>query len=66
MRWKLSRKGTGKTRSRPSISVYEDEEGYVSGEYEDGPFELVKIRVKVGVSGLSMGHVNLLFFAALL
>jgi hypothetical protein len=34
-------------RSRPVISVYEDEEGYVSGEYEDGPFELVKIKVKL-------------------
>ena len=27
--------------------MYEEEEGYVSGEYEDGPFEMVKIRVKV-------------------
>jgi hypothetical protein len=25
----------------------EEEEGYGSGDYDDGPFELVKIRVKV-------------------
>ena len=25
----------------------EEEEGYVSGEYDDGPFEMIKIRVKV-------------------
>jgi tetratricopeptide (TPR) repeat protein len=47
VRRKLSRRGTGRMRSRPVISVYEDEEGYVSGEYEDGPFELVKIKVKL-------------------
>jgi hypothetical protein len=29
------------------VSMYEEEEGYVSGEYDEGPFELVKIRVKV-------------------
>ncbi|KIY65315.1 hypothetical protein CYLTODRAFT_424456 [Cylindrobasidium torrendii FP15055 ss-10] len=43
MRRKLTRRGT----SRAQTSVYEDEEGYGSGEYEDGPYELVKIRVKL-------------------
>jgi hypothetical protein len=28
-------------------SQYEEEEGYVSGDYEDAPFELIKIRVKL-------------------
>jgi neutrophil factor 2 len=50
MRRKLTRRGT--TRSRMPVNMYEEEEeGYVSGEYEDGPFELVKIRVKVGLPG---------------
>lgn len=47
--------GTGSMRRRvtrrPTLRqtrVYEEEEeGYVSGEYEDGPFELIKIRVKL-------------------
>ncbi|TDL15170.1 hypothetical protein BD410DRAFT_136396 [Rickenella mellea] len=47
VRRRLTRKGTV-SRSR-TVSGYdeEEEEGYVSGEYEDGPFELVKIRVKL-------------------
>jgi hypothetical protein len=46
VRRKLTRRTTN--RSRAPVSMYEEEEeGYVSGEYEDGPFELVKIRVKV-------------------
>jgi neutrophil factor 2 len=46
LRRRLTRRTT--TRSRAPVSMYEEEEeGYVSGEYEDGPFELVKIRVKV-------------------
>lgn len=40
----LSRKGTMLSRRRTS---YEEEEGYVSGEYDEVPFELMKIRVKV-------------------
>jgi hypothetical protein len=31
----------------------EEEEGYGSGEYDDGPFELTKIRVKVCVHRLT-------------
>ena len=44
MRRKLSRRPT-RTASRSGYE--EEEEGYVSGEYSDAPFELVKIRVKV-------------------
>ncbi|KII95742.1 hypothetical protein PLICRDRAFT_48694 [Plicaturopsis crispa FD-325 SS-3] len=46
----LRRKVTRRTTRAPSrlASGYEEEEeGYVSGEYEDGPFELIKIRVKL-------------------
>ena len=28
----------------------EEEEGYVSGDYDDVPFELVKIRVKASIT----------------
>jgi hypothetical protein len=45
VRRKLTRRATQKPRYE------EEEEGYVSGEYEDGPFELVKIRVKVRTIG---------------
>ena len=41
MRRKMSRRAP--TRS----TYYEEEEGYVSGEYEDAPYEMTKIRVKV-------------------
>ncbi|KAL1746176.1 hypothetical protein HDZ31DRAFT_34709 [Schizophyllum fasciatum] len=34
-------------RMTSAYDGYEEEEGYGSGEYEDGPFELVKIRVKL-------------------
>lgn len=44
----LRRKVTRRTTSRAQSRYEEEEEGYVSGEYEDGPFELIKIRVKVG------------------
>ncbi|KAF8608272.1 hypothetical protein BDV93DRAFT_519319 [Ceratobasidium sp. AG-I] len=44
MRRKLSRRPT-RTASRSGYE--EEEEGYVSGEYSDAPFELVKIRVKL-------------------
>lgn len=46
MRRKLTRRTTRGPSSR-AVSTYEDEEGYMSGEYDEGPFELVKIRVKV-------------------
>ncbi|KAG9104521.1 hypothetical protein FRC06_001607 [Ceratobasidium sp. 370] len=37
-----------KLSRRPTRNAYEEEEeGYVSGEYSDAPFELVKIRVKL-------------------
>ncbi|KAG8764827.1 hypothetical protein FRC12_007862 [Ceratobasidium sp. 428] len=37
-----------KLSRRPTRQAYEEEEeGYVSGEYSDAPFELVKIRVKL-------------------
>lgn len=39
--------GGRKPDARLTEFYEEDEEGYVSGEYEDGPFELMKIRVKV-------------------
>ncbi|KAG5731365.1 Neutrophil cytosol factor 2 [Termitomyces sp. T112] len=44
VRRKVTRRGT--TRSRGQ-STYDEEEGYVSGDFEDIPFELVKIRVKL-------------------
>lgn len=51
MRRKSTRRGAGGARSVGSgarSTVYEEEEeGYVSGDYEDAPFELVKIRVKL-------------------
>lgn len=43
MRRKPTRRGTVRAASR----YEEEEEGYGSGEYEDGPYELVKIRVKL-------------------
>ncbi|KAJ8076400.1 hypothetical protein AAF712_000095 [Marasmius tenuissimus] len=47
MRRKLTRRGTSSARSRIVSAYDEEEEGYVSGDYDDGPFELVKIRVKL-------------------
>jgi len=46
LRRKLSRRPTAQSGRRPRL-YEEEEEGYVSGEYEDGPYELVKIRVKL-------------------
>lgn len=43
----VTRRGT--TRSRVQSPYDEEEEGYASGDYEDLPFELVKIRVKVSL-----------------
>ncbi|THU89357.1 hypothetical protein K435DRAFT_678103 [Dendrothele bispora CBS 962.96] len=48
VRRKLTRRGTSRAASSRIQSTYEEEEeGYGSGEYEDGPFELIKIRVKL-------------------
>lgn len=47
MRRKVTRRGNQRAPSRIQSTYEEEEEGYVSGEYEDAPFELVKIRVKV-------------------
>ena len=46
------------TMQKRQVSTYEEEEGYESGEWDEGPMELVKIRVKVRlcfVCGLSGG-----------
>lgn len=47
----LRRKTTRRT-ARPARSTYyeEEEEGYASGDYEDAPFEMTKIRVKLHYS----------------
>ncbi|KIP05003.1 hypothetical protein PHLGIDRAFT_108845 [Phlebiopsis gigantea 11061_1 CR5-6] len=44
----LRRKTTRRT-ARPARNTYyeEEEEGYASGDYDDGPFEMTKIRVKL-------------------
>jgi len=48
VRRRPTRRGTvNRAPSRARTSFEEEEEGYVSGEYEDGPYELSKIRVKV-------------------
>ncbi|KAF5345274.1 hypothetical protein D9758_008434 [Tetrapyrgos nigripes] len=48
LRRKVTRRGTSRAASSRIQSTYEEEEeGYVSGDYEDGPFELIKIRVKL-------------------
>lgn len=44
----LRRKTTRRSNRAPRSTYYEEEEeGYVSGDYDDGPFEMTKIRVKV-------------------
>lgn len=52
----LRRKGTRRNNprapSRIQSTYEEEEEGYVSGEYDDGPFELAIIRIKVGLLNL--------------
>ena len=42
-----TRRNTRRLTAAPSMYNEDEEEGYGSGEYDDGPFELVKIRVKV-------------------
>jgi len=47
LRRKTTRRGISRAMSRSQSTYEEEEEGYVSGDYEDGPFELIKIRVKL-------------------
>ncbi|TFY51149.1 hypothetical protein EVJ58_g10716 [Rhodofomes roseus] len=35
------------TMAKRAVSTYEEEEGYESGEWDEGPMELMKIRVKL-------------------
>lgn len=46
LRRKITRRTTARTPSRIQSTYEEEEEGYASGDYEDAPFELIKIRVK--------------------
>jgi len=47
-RRRLTRRSTRRTTVAPSMyNEDEEEEGYGSGDYDDGPFDLVKIRVKL-------------------
>jgi hypothetical protein len=52
MRRKPTRRPT--IRSRIQSSYEEEEEGYGSGEYEDGPLEMNLIRVKVNGASTSL------------
>ncbi|KAJ3827463.1 NADPH oxidase regulator NoxR [Lentinula raphanica] len=48
VRRRVTRRNTARTVTSRAQSAYEEEEeGYASGDYDDGPFELVKIRVKL-------------------
>jgi len=49
LRRKLTRKMSGSISRLRGAPLYEDEdeEGYASGDYEDGAYELTKIRVKI-------------------
>jgi len=47
LRRKVTRRNTGRTTARVQSTYEEEEEGYASGDYEDAPFELIKIRVKL-------------------
>ena len=50
----MRRKPTRRATQRRIQSTYEEEEeGYASGDYEDGPYEMTKIRVKVGRRSLT-------------
>lgn len=46
MRRKVTRRGTSRG-SRSTIYEDDEEEGYASGDYDDGAYELTKIRVKI-------------------
>ena len=50
VRRKLTRRNGSVSGSGRQSRFEEDEEGYGSGDYDEGPFELVKIRVKVRIS----------------
>ena len=55
MKRRLTRRNTRRTTTVPSMyNEEEEEEGYGSGEYDDAPFELVKIRVKVCLIALCL------------
>lgn len=47
LRRKVTKRNNPRAPSRVQSTYEEEEEGYVSGEYEDGPFELTLIRVKL-------------------
>jgi len=48
VRRRVTRRNTARTMNSRAQSAYEEEEeGYASGDYDDGPFELIKIRVKL-------------------
>jgi len=47
MRRKNTRRTMARASSRIQSTYEEEEEGYVSGEYDDGPYELTLIRVKL-------------------
>jgi tetratricopeptide (TPR) repeat protein len=47
LRRKVTRRNNSRAPSRIQSTYEEEEEGYVSGEYEDGSFELALIRVKL-------------------
>ncbi|KAF5353632.1 hypothetical protein D9757_012458 [Collybiopsis confluens] len=56
VRRRVTRRNTARTAASSLIqsSYEEEEEGYASGDYEDGPFELIKIRVKDNVRGMAL------------
>ncbi|KAJ2916301.1 hypothetical protein MD484_g4120, partial [Candolleomyces efflorescens] len=47
VRRKPTRRATTRTPSRIQSTYEEEEEGYGSGEYDDGPFEMTLIRIKL-------------------
>ena len=49
LRRKVTKRNNPRAPSRIQSTYEEEEEGYVSGEYDDGPFELAIIRIKVGL-----------------
>lgn len=61
-RRRLTRRGTGRTATSRINSPYEEEEGYESGEYDDGPVEMNLIRVKLHyqdeIRGMTLSPTN--------
>lgn len=48
VRRKSTRRTLQRAPSTRAVSVYDEEDDdYLSGDFEDAPFELIKIRVKV-------------------